>query len=305
MKVLIKKAYIISPSSPFNGKTKDILITDGVIGKIADTIKEKADHTIEEKGLCASIGWVDIFADFGDPGFEYKESIETGTKAAAAGGFTDVMLIPNTKPVVDSKSQVEYILQRSKGETVTVHSIGAVTQNTDGAALSEMYDMYQSGAVAFSDGINTIQNSGLLLKALQYVKAFDGTIIQVPDDKNIAPNGLMNEGIISTQLGLPSKPSIAEELMVARDIELVEYTDSKLHFTGISSVKSLECIQKAKAGGIKVTCSVTPYQLYFCDEDLQGYDTNLKVNPPLRSRENMLDLRKAFRHVKFSEKNAH
>ena len=294
MKVLIKQAHIISPSSPFNGQTKDIFINDGIISKIADTIMEKADHTIEQKGLCVSIGWVDIFADFADPGYEYRESMESGAKAAAAGGFTDVLLIPNTNPVVDTKSQVEYIIQRSKDTIVNIHPIGAVTKNAAGTALSEMYDMRQSGAVAFGDGINPIQNSGLLLKALQYVKAFDGTIIQVPDDKNIGINGLMNEGIISTQLGLPGKPAMAEELMVARDIKLARYADSKLHFTGVSSAKSLEYIKRAKEGGIKVTCSVTPYQLYFCDEDLQGYDSNLKVNPPLRSRADMLALRTAI-----------
>lgn len=294
MKVLIKQAHIISPSSPFNGQTKDIFIKDGIISKIADDIKEKADHTIEQKGLCISIGWVDIFADFADPGYEYRENMESGAKAAAAGGFTDVLLIPNTNPVVDNKSQAEYIIQRSRETIVNIHPIGAVTKNAAGTALSEMYDMRQSGAVAFGDGINPIQNSGLLLKALQYVKAFDGTIIQVPDDKNIGNNGLMNEGIISTQLGLPGKPAMAEELMVARDIKLARYADSKLHFTGISSAKSLEYIKRAKESGIKVTCSVTPYQLYFCDEDLQGYDSNLKVDPPLRSRADMLALRTAI-----------
>ncbi len=293
MTVLIKQVYIISPSSPFNGQTKDILVTNGIYAKIADSIKDKADQTIEQEGLCASIGWVDIFADFGDPGHEFKESIETGAKAAAAGGITDVLLVPNTSPVVDNKSQVEYIVQKAKGTSINIHPIGAVTKNAEGMALSEMYDMRQSGAVAFSDGINSIQNSGLLLKALQYVKAFDGTVMQVPDDKNIGGGGLMNEGIISTQLGLPGKPAMAEELMVARDIKLARYADSKLHFTGVSSAKSLEYIRRAKDGGIKITCSVTPYQLYFCDEDLQGYDTNLKVNPPLRSREDMLALRKA------------
>ena len=293
MKVLIKQTRIISTTSPFNGQIKDILITDGVITSIADSITEKADQTIEENGLCTSVGWMDIFADFGDPGYEYKESIESGSKAAAAGGFTDIMLIPNSNPVVYNKSQVEYIRQKAKDLVVNIHPIGAVTKNAEGKELSEMYDMQQSGAVAFGDGTNSIQDSGLLLKALQYVKSFDGTIIQVPDDKSIGANGLMNEGIISTQLGLPGKPAMAEELMVARDIKLARYADSKLHFTGISSAKSLEYINRAKAGGIKVTCSIPPYQLYFCDEDLQGYDTNLKLIPPLRRREDMMALRKA------------
>ncbi len=284
MKVLIRQATIICFSSPFNGKVKDILITDGVISSISDSVTETADTIIEESGLCLSIGWMDCFANFCDPGLEYKETLESGAKAAAAGGFTDVMLLPNTKPVVDNKSQIEYIVQKAKSLAVNIHPIGAATKNADGKELAEMYDMQQSGALAFGDGTNSVQNAGLLLKALQYVKSFDGTIIQIPDDKTIGTNGLMNEGIISTQLGLPGKPAIAEELMVARDIKLAKYTESKLHFTGVSTAKSLEYINRAKQNGIAITCSVTPYHIYFCDEDLQQYDTNLKVNPPFRTK---------------------
>lgn len=283
MKFLIKQARVISPSSPFNGQIKDILVTDGNITQIADTISDHTDQVIEKQGLCVSIGWMDIFANFGDPGFEYKETLETGAKAAAAGGFTDIMILPNTNPVVHNKSQVQYVVQRSKSLAVTIHPIGAVTKNAEGKDLAEMYDMHQSGAMAFSDGTHSIQSSGILLKALQYVKSFEGTVIQVPDDKSIGSNGLMNEGIISTRLGLPGKPAIAEELMVARDIKLARYTDSKLHFTGVSSAKSLEYIKRAKEGGIKITCSVSPQHLYFTDTDLQDYDTNLKLNPPLRT----------------------
>lgn len=294
MKILIKQATIISPSSPFNGQTKDIFIEDGKISGIADNITKAADQIIEEKGLCVSIGWMDMFADFADPGFEQKESIETGAKAAAAGGFTDVMLIPNSSPAVDNKAQVEYIVQKAKQVVVNIHPIGAVSKRAEGKELSEMYDMRQSGALAFSDGINPIQNSGLVLKALQYVKSFGGTVIQVPDDTSIGTNGLMNEGIISTQMGLPGKPTMAEELMVARDIKLARYADSKLHFAGVSSPKSLEYIKRAKEGGIQVTSSITAYQVYFCDEDLQDYDSNLKLNPPLRSRADMMAIRKAL-----------
>ena len=294
MNVLIKQAKLISPSSPFNGKIKDILITDGIITTINDNIINKAEQVIEHEGLCVSIGWMDMFADFGDPGYEHKENLQTGAKAAAAGGFTDVMLIPNSKPVVDNKSQVEYIVQKAKEVAVNIYPIGAVSKKAEGKELAEMYDMQRSGALAFSDGINPIQNAGLILKALQYVKSFDGTVIQIPDDTSIGTNSLMNEGIISTQMGLPGKPILAEELMVARDIKLARYADSKLHFTGVSSPKSLEYIKRAREGGIKVSCSITPYQVYFCDEDLQGYDTNLKCNPPLRTRADMMAIRKAL-----------
>ena len=294
MKVLIKQARIIAPSSPFNGKTKDILIIDGVISQINDTITEQANQVIEQSGLSVSIGWMDTFANFADPGYEYKETLETGAKAAAAGGFTDVMVLPNTNPVVHSKSQVQYIIQKATSLAVNIHPIGAVTKNAEGNDLAEMYDMHQSGAVAFGDGTNPIQSAGLLLKALQYVKSFEGTIIQIPDDKSIGANGLINEGIISTQLGLPGKPTIAEELLVARDIKLARYADSKLHFTGVSSAKSVEYIKRAKEANIQVSCSVTPYQLFFTDSDLQEYDTNLKVNPPLRIEADRQALLKAI-----------
>ena len=294
MNVLIKQATIISPSSPFNRQIKDILIKEGIIASIKDNITEKTDQIIEQPGLCVSIGWVDMFADFGDPGYEHRETIETGAKAAAAGGFTDIMLIPNSQPVVDNKAQVEYIVQKAKQVAVNIYPIGAVSKKLEGKELSEMYDMRQSGAIAFSDGIRSVQNSGLVLKSLQYVKSFDGTIIQIPDDTGIGTNGLMNEGIISTQMGLPGKPVLAEELMVARDLKLARYADSKIHFTGISSPKSLDYIKRSKETGIKVSCSITPYQVYFCDEDLQGYDTNLKLNPPVRTKADMMAMRKAL-----------
>ena len=294
MNVLIKQAKIISPSSPFSGQIKDNLITDGKISAIADAITEKTDQVIAHYGLCVSIGWMDMFADFADPGFEQNENIESGAKAAAAGGFTDIMLIPNSQPVVDNKAQVEYIVQKAKQVSINIHPIGAVSKKTEGKDLSEMYDMRHSGALAFSDGIKPIQNSGLILKALQYVKSFDGIIIQIPDDTGIGTNGLMNEGIISTQMGLPGKPVLAEELMVARDLKLARYADSKIHFTGVSSPKSLEYIKRSKESGIKVSCSITPYQIYFCDEDLQGYDTNLKLNPPVRTKEDMMAIRKVL-----------
>ncbi len=293
MKVLIKKATIADSTSPHHQTIQDILIINGIIQSIAESIVEQADFIIDTPELTVSPGWMDCFAHFCDPGFEHRETLQTGAAAAAAGGFTQVFAIPNTLPVVDAKSQVEYIVQQSKSLPVQIIPIGAITKNAEGRELAEMYDMQNSGAVAFSDGTNPVQSAGLLLKALQYIKSFDGTIIQVPDDKSIAPNGLINEGIVSTRLGLPGKPMMAEELIVARDLKLARYTNSKIHFTGISSPKSLEYIKRSKEAGIQVTCSVTPFHLAFCDEDLMDYDTNLKVNLPLRRRQDMLDLRTA------------
>lgn len=285
MTILIRKAIINESGSPFNGQTKDILITDGIIARIGDDIQEKADSVIAYNGLQISPGWIDVFAHFCDPGYEYKETLQTGAKAAAAGGYTHVFVLPNTNPVVHSKSQVEYIKEKSKPYPVNIHPIGAISKNVEGKELAEMYDMYESGAVAFSDGIHAVQSSGVLVKALQYVKAFNGVLIQIPEDKSIGKHGLINEGIVSTRLGLLGKPAIAEEMIIARDIELVEYAGSKIHFTGVSSRRSVDLIVQAKEKGLQVSCSTTPYHLYFSDEDLMNYDTNLKVNPPVRTKE--------------------
>ncbi|HET9057047.1 MAG TPA: dihydroorotase [Chitinophagaceae bacterium] len=295
MTILIKGARITDVHSPYNGKIKDIFIETGVIKQIANAISTKADVVIDKKECYVSPGWVDLFAHFCDPGKEYKESLESGALAAAAGGFTEVLVIPNTLPSIHTKSEVEYIVQKSKPLPVTIHPMGAVTRNTEGKDLAEMYDMYNSGAKAFGDGTSCIQSAGLLIKALQYVKTINSVIIQLPEDKSIGTNGLMNEGITSTRMGLPGKPAIAEEIIIARDIKLARYAESKLHFTGVTTKKSLEYVKRAKDGGIKVSCSITPYHLFFCDEDLPSYDTNLKVNPPLRTKEEMMALREALK----------
>ena len=295
MKVLIKKAVIIS-SSGHSPSPVDILIENGIIKQIDNDINISAEKIIERPNLHVSVGWMDCFANFCDPGNEHKETLETGANAAAAGGYTGVMLIPNTNPTVHNKSQIEYIIQKSKALPVTIHPIGAITKDSAGKEISEMYDMRNSGAIAFSDGTNSVQSSGILLKALEYIKAVSGIIIQLPDDKNIATHGLMNEGVVSIQLGLPGKPAIAEEILIARDIELVKYTGSKIHFTGISTKKSLALIETAKKDGLEVSCSVIPYHLFFNEDDLQAYDTNLKVNPPLRTKEDVLALREGIKN---------
>lgn len=294
MKVLLQQVHIIDPSSPHHRTTSDIFIESGIITDIQPRINQEADQIVTGENLHVSPGWVDLFANFADPGYEFKETLETGAQAAAAGGFTDVFVIPNTKPAIDTKSQVEYIRRKSESLPVNIYPIGAISKNTEGKELAEMYDMLASGAIAFSDGLHPVQSAGLLLKALQYVKAFDGVIIQIPDDKSVGANGLMHEGIVSTRLGLPGKPMMAEELLVARDIKLARYAGSKLHFTGVSSPKSLEYIRRAKDAGINVTCSVTPYHLYFADEDLVHYDTNLKVYPPLRTKKDITELKNAI-----------
>jgi dihydroorotase len=293
MSTLIRQATIADPRSPLNGQKVDIFIKNGVIEQIAPTIETEAAETIAGDNLIVTPGFTDIFSHFCDPGLEHKETLETGTAAALKGGYTRILTVPNTKPVVHNKSQVEYVVQKSKHLKVDIIPIGAITQNCEGKELAEMHDMHASGAVAFSDGLHPVQNSQVLLKALQYVKAFNGIVIQVPDEQNLSRTGLVNEGIVSTRLGLPGKPALAETLMLARDIELLRYTGSKLHFTGISTAASVELIRRAKNDGLQVTCSVSPYHLWFSDEDLADYDTNLKVNPPLRTPEDVQALRNA------------
>lgn len=295
MKILIKQAIIVDPHSSFNGQSTPILIENGIITRIGGSATGPADREISLPGLHVSPGWVDIFAQFADPGFEYKETLASGAAAAAAGGFTDVFVLPNTRPVIHDKAGVEYLTHKSRDLAVRIHPIGAVTRNTEGKELAEMYDMRNSGAMAFSDGLESVQSAGLLVKALQYVKAFNGTIIQLPDDKSINPHGLMHEGIVSTRLGLPGKPAMAEELMVSRDIRLAAYAESKLHFTGLTTSGSLSLIQAAKSAGIAVSCSISPAHLWFCDEDLKDYDSNLKLNPPLRTAEDRASLKEGIR----------
>jgi dihydroorotase len=293
MKILLKQVTIADPQSKHNGLTTDILIDGGVIASIESNISEKADHTLLCHGAFVSTGWVDVFSNFCDPGFEFKETLQSGMAAAAAGGYTRVLVMGDTKPVTDNKAQVAYIHAAGANSNVTLHPIGAVTKKMEGQSLAEMYDMRASSAVAFSDGMHPVQSPGVFLKALQYVKAFDGILIQIPIDKSIAASGLMHEGIISTQMGLPGLPAVAEELMVKRDIDLLRYTGSKLHITGVSSATTIELIRAAKKEGLSISCSVTPTHLFYCDEDMTTYNTNLKVIPPVRTKADRESLRAA------------
>jgi len=296
MHILLKNVKIIAPSSPLHGQQKDISIQNGIIQQVADHLEDARATVISGNNLHVSAGWMDVFAHFCDPGQEHKEDLQSGIRAAATGGYTTVMIVPNTQPALHTKPQIEYVLSRSRHSAATILPIGAATKNLEGAGLAEMYEMQQAGAVAFSDGIKPLQSPGLMLKALQYIKAFDGTLIQLPDDQSISAHGLMNEGIYSTQLGMPGKPALAEELIIQRDIELAKYTDSRIHFTGVSTRKSVELIAAAKADGIKVTCSVTPYHLSLSDAQLVNYDTHLKVNPPLRTADDVKALQEAVLH---------
>ncbi|MBK7763174.1 MAG: dihydroorotase [Bacteroidetes bacterium] len=292
MQLLVKKATLLNPNGKFHLKKKDILIKNGCIEKIGDNLESKGSKIIDKKNTYVSAGWLDLFSDFCDPGFEHKEDMTSGSAAAIAGGFTDICLIPNTRPTTSSKSGIEYI--KSKSKLVNLHPLGAISKDVEGKDLAEMYDMKMSGAIAFTDGLKPVQNSGLLLKALQYIKSFDGVIIQVPEDTSLAKHGLMHEGEVSTQLGMQGKPGIAESILIQRDISLLQYTDSKIHFTGISTKKSVDLIRQAKKQKLRVSCSVTPYHLLFIDEQLSDYNSMYKVNPPLRTEDDRQALLKGI-----------
>jgi dihydroorotase len=283
MQVHIRKARVIDPQSDFHNKVVDLLVENGTIKEIGTKVSAEKAKVVEAKGLHVSPGWVDVFADYREPGFEQKETIESGLAAAAAGGFTDVFIVPNTQPALSTKSGIQYVVQKAAGNIVNLHPLGTATQNADGKDLAEMLDMHSNGAIAFTDGWKPLQNPGLMLKALEYVKAFKGTLVQLPVDTALAAGGLMNEGIISTSLGMSGIPALAESIIVHRDIELLRYTGSRLHITGISTAESVDMIRKAKAEGLPVTSSVTPYHIALTDEALTGYDSIFKVSPPLRS----------------------
>lgn len=300
MKLLIRSAKIIDPNSPFNNKTKDISIVNGNISKIGDKISEKSfsAHQIilpsTNQTFFVSPGWLDLYCSFGDPGFEYKEDIVSGTKAAAAGGFTGIALLPNTHPVIHSKAEIKYIKNKSEGNIVDVFPLGAISQNREGKDLSEIFDMREAGAVAFSDADHPISNAGLMLRALFYVKPFDGVIYSHTDENSVSNGGTINEGKISTELGLKGIPNIAEEIMVVRDIYLAEYSNSRVHFPHISTKKSVELIRNAKTRGVKVTASVAPYHLLFDERTMSNYDSDFKVAPPLRNKEDIKALIKGL-----------
>jgi len=291
--MLIKNVSIADPDSGFNGKVLDIYIEKGIVKKIGKQLKEKPQQVIEAKGKYLSPAWISLMADFAEPGYEHRETIDSGLNAAANGGFGQVILVPNTDPGIANKSTVEFVQQRAAGHKVRLNVLGAISQKIEGKNLAEMMEMYHAGAKAFSDGWKPVQNAGLLQKALEYVKAFDGLVVQLPLMASLA-DGLMNEGENSVKFGMPGIPNIAESLLVHRDIELARYTGSKLHISGITTAESLALVKKAKKEGVQVSCSVTPYHLLFTDAELLSYNSLFKVDPPLRTEKDRKALIKAL-----------
>ncbi|GGK59084.1 MULTISPECIES: dihydroorotase [Flavobacteriaceae] len=284
MKLLIKSATIIDPSSPFHNKKQDLLIENGKVSKISKLIENPNKYKeIELENLHISQGWFDTSVCFGEPGFEERETIENGLNTAAKSGFTDVAVNANTYPVADNKSAIEFIKNKGNNSATFLHPIGSLTKNAKSEDLAELFDMQNSGAIAFSDYNKPIANANLLKIALQYVQNFDALVFSFPQDNSIAGDGLVNEQINSTKLGLKGIPSLAEEMQITRDLFLLEYTGGKLHIPTISTAKSVKLIKQAKKNGLNVTCSVAAHHLVLTDDELVSFDANTKVLPPLRT----------------------
>lgn len=293
MNLLIKNVFILHSNKKLRRKA-DILIANGVIKSIeSDIAKPEHFSEYDASGCFVSVGWCDTFCSVPDPGFEYKEDIESGLKTAMHGGFTSVAFLPDTNPVAHSKTTIEYWLNNSKNNLVNVLPLGAITQNCNGAEPAEMYDMQAAGAVAFSDAYHPITQSGILMRSLLYSLKPKVPVYSFPFDESLSPGAFVHEGIVSTNLGLKGVPSMAEELMVVRDINLAEYTGAHLHFPLITTAKSVALIKEAKAKGIQVTCGVSALHLKYTDETLNEFDSNWKIFPPLRSDADAVALRNA------------
>ncbi|WP_281226275.1 dihydroorotase [Flavobacterium aquiphilum] len=284
MKIIIRSAKIIDSKSPFHNQTVDLLIVDGFIKKIG-TALPNTDNAEEIKldNLHLSQGWFDSSVSLGEPGFEDRETIANGLKVAAKSGFTGIALQPNSFPIIDNQAQVNFVKNKANGFATQLFPIGALTKGSEGKDMAELYDMKNSGAVAFGDYTKSLDNANLLKIALQYVQDFDGLVIAFAQDEKIKGNGVANEGIVSTRLGLKGIPDLAEELQIVRNLFLLEYTSGKMHIPTVSSAKSVQLIKEAKAKGLNVTCSVSVHHLVLTDEKLEGFDTRYKVTPPLKT----------------------
>lgn len=296
MTTLLKSATIIDNSSPFHNQKKDILITNGIIEKISDTIKNSnIDQVVELENLHVSCGWFDSSVSFGEPGYEERENIKNGLAVAAKSGFTSVAVNANTNPIIDHKSAVEFLLNKSKGFATNLYPIGALTQESKGLEMAELYDMQQSGAIAFGDYNLPIENDNLMKIALLYAQNFDGLIFSFPNNKSIAGEGIANEGVNSTKLGIKGNPALAEHIQIARDLFLLEYTGGKLHIPTITTGKSVALIKEAKKKGLQVSCSVSIHHLMLSDDELHRFDSNFKVNPPLRTKMDVKELQEGIK----------
>ena len=286
MNVFVKNVKIIDPNSEWHNKTVDVCVHNGIIKDIGSGLVNAANYQIiEVANLHLSQGWFDTSVCFGEPGFEERETINNGLNIAAVSGFTAVALQPNTHPVIDNQSQIQFVKQKAIDCATELYPIGALSKNSEGTDLAELFDMKNAGAIAFGDYNKAIDNANFLKIALQYAQDFDGLIIAYSENQKLKGKGIVNEGVIATQLGLKGISNAAEEVEVARNLMLLEYTGGKLHITTISTAKSVALISAAKEKGLKVTCSVAVHNLVLTDEKLVGFDTRYKVLPPLRTED--------------------
>ena len=283
MRILIRNAYIINPASLHHATSKDVLIEDGIITKIDASIDVlEVDELVEGEGIYVSAGWVDLFATIGDPGLEHRETITSGLDAASNGGFTKVVISPDVLPTADSKSGIEYLLKLAAGHIVDALPLGAITKKLHGKELAEMYDMVNSGAVGVSNAKHTVADAKVMQVAMQYGNGLNVPFYSFTEDERLAHGGQMHEGVVSTMLGLKGIPALAEELAVTRDLYLARYTESPIHFSHITTAGAVALIREAKAQGMRVTASVPAHHLALLDESIQDFDSNYKVQPPLR-----------------------
>lgn len=286
MKYLVKNVRVIDPAVKIND-VFDLLIEDGVIAEIGNDLNAEGAEILDRSGCIAVPGLVDIHVHLRDPGQEYKETIETGTAAAAHGGFTSICSMPNTLPTTDNAATIDYVLDKAaQAHHCRVYPSGACTKGLKGESLAEMGDMVAHGAVAFTDDGRGVQSAGMMRRVMDYAKMFDKVVMSHCQDEDLVGPGQVNEGVVSTRLGMAGWPAAGEELQIQRDIALSELTGCPIHIQHITSVRGVELVREGKARGIQVTCEATPHHIVFNEDDLTTtYNTSLKMNPPLRTKE--------------------
>ena len=285
MSLLIRGGRIVDPANAVDA-VQDLLIENGQIARMAARITPPQDATVvDAAGKLVCPGFIDMHVHLREPGHEYKETVATGTRAAAAGGFTAVCCMANTSPVNDTRAVTDYILAKARSEgVVRVYPIGAVTRGLEGEELAELAELAEAGCVGFSDDGKCVMNAELYRRAMEYTLPFGAPVISHAEDDHLAGGGAMHEGVVSTELGIPGVPAAAEDVMVARDILLAELTGAHLHIAHLSTAGAVRLVREAKARGVHVTAEVTPHHLLLTDEAVRSFDGNMKMNPPLRSK---------------------
>ena len=296
MNILLRSARIIDSNSKFHNQKMDILIKNGNISEIGKKLDLPENcKEIELTNLHVSNGWFDTSVSLGEPGYEERENIKHGLEVAARSGFTKIALNPNTHPLIDNKSAVEFLIQKSSSSAVDLYPIANLTQGAQGKDMAELFDMKNSGAIAFGDYNKPVENANLLKIALLYAQNFDAIVMSFPEDAGIGTHGFVNESENTTRLGLNSIPNLSEELQIGRDLALLEYTGGKLHIPTISTAKAVQLIKEAKKKGLDVSCSVSAHHIFLTDNEIQSFDTNFKVKPPLRSEKDVKSLIKGLK----------